>query len=375
MSILDTTINLTTVQDVINYLGRTPTEDSFWIYYTGANATATVQVNDSTMVLIDSVTTTLTFADADKDTITELVAYINASVSDWIAGVIGVGAASSSDLVITGALNAKGETNKKTLKINDIYLIESLINSTSALINRYTGRTLKSTTHTNEKHNGEGFILFTDNYPITAIVNITDGFQNGIQVKYTSATAYNAYASVSSTGVTLTVDGVSQSEITFAAQTTLSAMATAINAVSGWTASVPNSQNNSYPSSLLFVKLNVSAINILANLEIPGVPLDCYHEDLDRGQLRLPSGYAREWRNVFITYTAGYTTIPADLVQLCNEIIKLKIDQVGVDSTLKREVIGDVYEYERGGEGASLKDLFSDSQMATLSLYVRRSFE
>jgi len=44
---LDTTISLTTLAEVKSLIG-TPEVDGMWIYYSGSNATATVEVTDST---------------------------------------------------------------------------------------------------------------------------------------------------------------------------------------------------------------------------------------------------------------------------------------------------------------------------------------
>ena len=114
-------------------------------------------------------------------------------------------------------------------------IFERLINSASDFLDRHCHRNLKEMTHTLERYDGEGDKLLLNNYPVSAIVQICNGKLDVIKVKYTSSTAYNAYVRISVTGVDLIVDGTPLgSELTFATYATLSAMATAINAESGW---------------------------------------------------------------------------------------------------------------------------------------------
>lgn len=101
---------LTSLDEALLYLGEEPTRDGIWIYSDGASATAaTVEVTDETIILIitgggDAGTNTLTFSDADKNTVAELIIAINA-LGGWKAGRIYHSNADSSDLLVTGALS------------------------------------------------------------------------------------------------------------------------------------------------------------------------------------------------------------------------------------------------------------------------------
>ena len=140
----------------------------------------------------------------------------------------------------------------------------------------------------------------------------------------------------------------SVADLTFTTNTNLLAMANAINAIAGWTATVVTTAQNGFPSSQLFRKLNRFALNQEISLEIPDQPIDGYEVEYESGILRLASGFIWGWRNIFVTYMGGYTTIPPLLQQICIELVKNKYNLIGKDTTLKSEKIGRVYAYTMG---------------------------
>jgi len=246
---------------------------------------------------------------------------------------------------------------------------ELLINNASDFLDRHCHRNLKEMTHTLERYDGEGNKLLLNNYPISAIVQICSEKLGVIKVKYTSLTVRNAYVRVSITGVDLVVDGTPlSSELTFTGNAILSAMATAINAESGWEASVLNSDYDGYPSSQLFRKENRFALNQFVYLEIPGEPLDGYEVDYSSGIIHLPSGFNQGFRNIFVSSIAGYPTIPDALKQICMELVKMKYEQRKKDPMMKSEKIGSVYQYTV----QDLKDGLPPDLIAQLDLFIKR---
>jgi len=226
-------------------------------------------------------------------------------------------------------------------------IFERLINSASDFLARYWNRTLPATTYTLERYDGGGEKLFLRNFPVTAITQVSQGELGIIRIKYTSTTAYNAYVSVSTTGVALNVDGTPVAEKTFALNATMQAMATALNAESGWEASVISSLYNGYPSARLFKKLNRFALNAYTYLEMPDQPLDDYDVDYDRGIIYLPSGFNKGFQNIYVSYAAGFASdsIPSSAEQICIELVKYKYDGIDKDTGLSSEKIGNVYAY------------------------------
>jgi len=351
---------LITVEDVLSYLGHDAEQDAFWVYCSdGTAASATVQVALDHLILqrngVDVVNWDLTLA--AYDTIGEVVTAIN-NLANWEAGIFCHSSSVSIDLLETGQINALLVANEVTLRITGDYLISQLIARAEDFLNRICRRTLESTEYTHERYDGGEKKVFLRNWPVSEVTQISSGKINAVRVRYTSATAYNAYMQVSTTGVMLVVDGVAAgAEITFVAQPTLLAMANAINAVAGWEATVAATAYNSYPSNQIFRKLNRYALNQYVYLEIPDEPIDGYEVDYDNGILYLPSTFSSGWRNIFVTYMAGYVvgSIPAFLQQICIELVKYKYNLIGKDSTLKSEKIGRVYAYTMGDMENALK--------------------
>ena len=245
---------------------------------------------------------------------------------------------------------------------------ELLINNASDFIDKYCGRILKSATYTHERYDGGERKVFLQNWPITDIVQVCGGKLDVIRIKYTSTTAYNAYVKTTTTGIILTVDGTPLAVKTFATYTTLSTMATNINSESGWEATVASSDYNSYPSAQIFRKLNRFALNLYIYLQIPGDPLDDYDIDYDNGILDFSPIFTSGWRNIFVTYTGGYATVPGALQQICIELVKYKYNMRKGDTSLKEEQMGKVYSYVR----QDLKDALPPDMIAELELFMSR---
>lgn len=256
----------------------------------------------------------------------------------------------------------------KSADTDDDPFFELLINNASDFIDRYCGRILKSATYTHERYDGSERKIFLEHWPVSDVVQVCSGKADVVSVKYTSATAYNAYMKVTTTGVILTVDGTPLAEKTFATYTTLATMATAIDGESGWEAAVASSDYNSYPSTQIFKKLNRFALNQYAYLQIPDEPLDGYEIDYDNGILDFSPIFSSGWRNVFVTYTGGYETVPGALQQICLELVKYKYNNRKQDSGMKSEQIGKVYQYTR----QDLKDALPPDMMAELELFKSR---
>ncbi len=250
-------------------------------------------------------------------------------------------------------------------------IFERLINSASDFLDRICGRILKSATYTHERYDGGEKKICLEKWPVSDVVQVCSGKLDVMRIKYTSTTAYNAYVKVSMTGVDLIVDGSGlSSEFDFATYPTLTSLVAKINAESGWEAAVVNSNYNNYPSTQIFRKLNRFALNQYIYLQVPDEPLDGYEIDYENGILNFSSAFSTGWRNIFVTYTAGYLTVPGALQQICIELVKLKYNQRKDDTGMKSETIGKVYSYTR----QDLKDALPPDLMAELELFKSRDF-
>jgi len=174
---------LTTLESVKRFIGITDGDIQtpiFSLYNSSGDATdATYQVTSAGIRLIvtggvNADDSTLLFADANKDTITELVAYINVTLGKgWTAEVLANGGQASVSLTMIEATSCLLVANKKILYAPNDLLLEDLINSVTDFIERYCGRRFLKTTYTDLLMNGDGTeYLFLDNYPIIVVTSI-----------------------------------------------------------------------------------------------------------------------------------------------------------------------------------------------------------
>ena len=201
-------------------------------------------------------------------------------------------------------------------------ILNALANYASDFCNRYTKRLLKSRSLT-ERYNGNGSeYLYIDQYPITAITRLAIGVYGAVKINNSSTTT-NATVSVSSTGLTLTLDGTADTTITFATYDTLTKLVDAVNALgSNWQASLVSTEYSSFKSSELIKKYGAYCLdNTWAYLNVPDGYIDDYEVDEDIGELYYSGGFTVGNKNIFIDYTAGYTTVPDDLSEAALEII------------------------------------------------------
>ncbi len=183
----------------------------------------------------------------------------------------------------------------------------------------YCRRTFENTSYALERYNGTGTPnLYLKNYPVTALTRLAIGSWDVLSVTNTNNNTY-ATVSVSDTGITLSRAGVVDVSLTFAGYTTISLISAAITAAgNGWTSSVLDTRFSSYSSSSLLKRWGANCNdNYTVWLQMP-YPYTTQDFDLydERGQIILKySSFPKGKNNVFVTYTAGYTsaTMPEDL--------------------------------------------------------------
>lgn len=213
-------------------------------------------------------------------------------------------------------------------------IVSTIKSSVEAMVQTYCKRTLKSTSYS-ERYDGDGSTsLVLRQYPVTAISRFALWPIDVIRVANTN-TSTNATVSVSSTGVTVTKDGTSNT-LAFATYTTFTLLVDAINALgSGWSAALQSSSYASYTSTSLIEKMGMYCLNTTwAYLQMPYDRGESYFDiDSASGIIYLNSfrnfdgnwkknGFPIGTRNIFIDYTAGYSTIPDDLKLAVKIIVK-----------------------------------------------------
>lgn len=197
-----------------------------------------------------------------------------------------------------------------------------------AQIQKECRRNFESQTYVLERYSGTGSRkLFLRNYPITSIQRVAIGTLDMIRITNTN-TGTIASVSVNSTGIVLNRDGSVDSTLLFADNLTLSAMVTAINAVgNGWTAELLNSLYSNYKSDSLIKKFGLSTID--TNYVYLQIPYDAEYDfevDDQKGIIyHNISFFQRGFNNIFVTYTAGYSSadMPNDLKMAIKILTKL----------------------------------------------------
>ena len=205
----------------------------------------------------------------------------------------------------------------------DSAIVTDIHNSVEKWIDSYCNKTLLTGTYA-EYYDGNGnLFLQLDHYPITGLTRVAVGRRSAIRVQntddYTTATI-----SVTSTGVILTKNGTSDSTVTFAANVTMSAVVTAINAVgSGWSAVIYNSDFNSYKSTELVQMFGKSAFkDNWVYLDMPEEACDNFEVYANRGEIYRYGGWGEGHNSIYVEYTGGYVTTPLDLELAINMLVK-----------------------------------------------------
>lgn len=230
---------------------------------------------------------------------------------------------------------------------DDDRLIDALVMHASVMIQNELGFNVKSRRY-REYHSGDGgYDLWLENSPVTSIERASVGRDDVITVEYDGGDASYATVEVVDRAVTFRkkVSGVSTTNrLPMSDYATLTALDTAIDALSGWSSTLTSAYANYSPSDL--VKRPARHANdASATLSVPDESEINYEiEDEDAGRLYNPYGWDSGHKNILIEYTAGYDKVPQPIQSATLELVKLMYDTSSRDTSLKAEKIGD-YSY------------------------------
>jgi len=204
-------------------------------------------------------------------------------------------------------------------------IVQTIITHCEKWFQSKCNRTFESTTYTNEKYSGDGGIyLFLKQYPVTAVTRASIGTRSVIRINNTSSYT-TASVSVSSSSVSLELNG-SASEVDFTTYTTIGDVVTQINTLgNGWYAEVTSSTYNSFASTQLITVYGFTCIeSSWVNLSIPERGLGAFEVHEDGGMIELTGGFPKGSHNIYVTYTAGYSsaTMPEDIKMAIKILVK-----------------------------------------------------
>ncbi len=363
--------------------GNTGQAPAFWIYspsITGVTS-ATVEVTATGITLIlagGSSAGTDTIAFAAQDTLTKLIAAINALVKPagtltWKAGLLYYGSSPSANLPMTGAVACNGTANQIDVMTGAAYETDLLADRATDIIERWASRKFMSRTYDRERYSGaQGNLLILDQYPVTRVGRVSIGRIGAISITNTTALNF-ATVEVTSTKVRLNADGV-VTDKTISSSATLTALVAVINGVAGWSASLLDSSlgaraafytsldgTTKVPEPLPLAAAYCKSPNV-AYIEVPNIDMTDVvlkggdSEDRNPGMLYSPSGWGYGEDSIYVDYVAGYSAAPAALEDLCLALVKLKWDRGKGDATMQSESIGGVYSYST----RNLKEVSAD---------------
>jgi len=260
-----------------------------------------------------------------------------------------------------------------SLTTNSIFT--ALHSEVEGVVKSYCNRAFESASYIMERYDGDGGrYLFLKQYPVTALDRLAIGTQDIIRIKNTNVYT-TASVSVTSTGLRLVKDRTATTTVLFSSSTTMSAVVTAVNAISGWSAELLSSLYSSWKSNELITMYGRNVIdNNYVYLSTPYDAEDNFDLDLATGRIYKASGFAWGISNIFVDYTAGYATIPDDLQHAVKIFIKTVWDKKTSETwNLRRYTIGDItYEFGAGGRSSQQSISMPIEVLSILSQYRKR---
>lgn len=236
------------------------------------------------------------------------------------------------------------------------------INAVSDRIERECGRQFAARDYTERFSGNWDSAITLKQRPVNYVSRVAYGAASAINVSSTGFVKATVF--VSSTAVRLMSVNSSgtktSTELTFASYPSFDTMATAIDAVSGWTATkiVDGYSYDLNPFT------GTGCASMAAILTYPDQDTQVGYIELATGKIGLvkPSDpytmnqyqsgvYASQkgYLNYLIEYNAGYSTIPSDLAMLCNELCSTVYSKGKLNQNLKSESLGD-YSYSLASE-------------------------
>lgn len=256
----------------------------------------------------------ITFAVAYSSTTSKFT--IDAGVTHTIA-YTHAGSSAGITFGFTVSVTAAQTITSDTASGDPTTLVQMILTDVESYVSNYCNRVFESTSYLLERYNGRGYqTINLRQYPVTVVDRVAVGTLNAIEIRNTN-TGTSASVSVKPTGLRLVLNGIADETILFAAVTTIGAVVTAVNNLAnGWAASISDSTYSTFKSTDLITQSASSCINnSIVYLSIPNTAEPEVDVDLGRGQIVLNYGFAKGNQNVFVDYTAGYssTNMPPEL--------------------------------------------------------------
>lgn len=380
---------LSSVASLRAYMQRpVRTYDLMSVYHDGTDSisSATVEVTATGITLTSSTgtPTTSTLAFSSYTTISAMVTAINALADDsgntnWFATIRRFGNEPSASLVKTSSTSCLLIANEQFIAGTDDGDLENSITQATSIIESFCGRQLYVSTYSHLHSGSATQKIALRNWPVVSVTRVAVGVFKLAQLVNTSTDATYATASCTSTLLTLTVAGGTNSStntLSITTYTTLSTLAVAVTALNkGWTLT-PTEGLSAYLSSEIVQFNGINCLTTPANLYGANEPDVDFTVDENAGVLYRGSRGASTFYplvmfvepvappirtlagavwpmgnfNILVEYTGGYSTIPAALEMAANELAASILRTGAKDQTLMSESAAG-YSYTNRGEG------------------------
>jgi len=246
-------------------------------------------------------------------------------------------------------------------------LIDTLIDDVSELIEQACDRTFTATTYRAWLDGSGARTMMLPEWPVTNLYRVCIGSDNVLEVEYTSS---GLHADISFDGTTFTLHYITSAgtettntTITAADNAQISDLENALEAISGWSATVRGG-NSTQPTTLIKPFRARWCLNPDSmTMEVPDTGDGLDVELVSETNRAIATTYGRSFpkgrSNIFVWYKAGYTlpvgttsvttegTVPKGLTLVANQIINDVYMSRKDDLTLKSKKLGD-YSWTRG---------------------------
>jgi hypothetical protein len=323
-------------------------QEGFTIFHDeSASATAaTVGISGTTLTLIitggsNAGTRTIDLTSAANDTLTELVAAL--PDEGWVGDLVGDGDAASSTLRPVNTVSCFGFDNMRTLQYTDNAALELIIQQCFDAIESACGRSFFSADYDERVFTANSRTLVLEQPDVQRVEYLALETYDGMRISY-DGSAQRASVEVTDTMLRLVArTGGTDTDTTYTFSSadfdTIGELATAIDALSDWSATLLNDG----PSKFLIRRpaVAVKTVNGTQNITVESWQQTDSDYDLDyeAGKVALsfdpPYGIAR------IVYTAGFDSLPSAVERELLRMVKGQYESLTTDGTAKKMRLGD----------------------------------
>ena len=191
--------------------------------------------------------------------------------------------------------------------------------------------------------------------PIIYVARVAIGRQTLLNVACTPTDAVRGMIRSDGTTMTLNIVGgasAATTALTLADYAEISDLQAAIDALTGWTATLAGSTGE-YPVTDLCKFPGWDVGNGSTGLEAACDPLTGLTFDMDAGILiRRYGDFPTGWQNIYVEYNAGYAELPADLEMIARIMVADAFNARKLDGNLESERLGD-HSWKRAASDAA----------------------